>query len=324
MPNLLQAILSALLGVPLGGRGLGGLARQVGGGVPGGGGVPAPIGPYGRVRAARRAAADDGGVSYGPAPGATGEVSAPTADQVRQSRLAGTDTPPTEGFSEALRSDRAKFADELNNPRTKWEALAVMASEMDVDPAAVAESLLNRSDYAKTSIHNMIHSGFYNPVNKGALPRIIRNLQANPERTRKMMAGLETAMRGSNLIGGATDQGSGNDPNVGHRGGRVTRFGEVYNDWGGGPGGHAGAANYRRQQQMRVRAESQRAEQGRSLVTGPIRLALDLGMGNRNALPVPGAEIGPQSRARGGISGVQTLDEERKKRERQRREATAL
>jgi hypothetical protein len=232
----------------------------------------AGLGPYARARAAHggqpgqyaqptqdewdRNVSSGGGM--GPAPGSTDEVSAPTDQQVRQGRLAGTDTAPTAGFSPVLERERAKFRDQLNDPRTKWETLAILSLEHAHDPAAVAESLLNRSDYAKTSIRNMIHSGFYGPVNFGKLGREIRRLQANPQEAAKLNAGLETAMRGSNLIGGATDQGSGRDPNVGWRGGRVVRFNEIYNDWGGGPGGHAGAERYRKQQQQRVRGEQQR------------------------------------------------------------------
>jgi hypothetical protein len=222
--------------------------------------------------------------------------------------MAGTDTPPTEGFSNYLQSERAHFGTELQDPKTKWETLAMIGLEHGEDPAAVAESLLNRANYAKTSISNMLHSGFYGPINHGQLAREIRMLQRNPEYAAKLNAGLETAMRGSNLLGGATDQGSGNDPNVGHAGGRVIRYRETYNDWGGGPGGHDGAAAYRRAQQQRVRQEQAAGKRGE-------QLAMDIGR-VRSALPVGGAEVGPMRMPRGGTSGKEfrSIEEQRRKR----------
>jgi hypothetical protein len=283
----------------------------------------AGLGPYARARAAHRGGQPgqyaqptqdewdrnvSSGGAMGPAPGSTDEVSAPTEQQVRQGRLAGTDTAPTAGFSPVLERDRAKFREQLADPRTKWETLAILSLEHGHDPAAVAESLLNRSDYAKTSIRNMIHSGFYGPVNFGLLGREIRRLQANPELAAKLNAGLETAMRGSNLIGGATDQGSGRDPNVGWRGGRVVRFGETYNDWGGGPGGHAGAEQYRKQQQQRVRAAQQ-------------QVAMDI----TRRIPGGGAEIEGGGMIRRGAPATEfeNIIEQRRKNEGERVRARA-
>lgn len=314
-PGLMKALLS-LLGVPTGG--LGGMAQQAmqGAGMPGvpgapGGGGPAAthrLGPYRRARAFARGneppdSSDDPSYRVAP-PGTTGEVTAPTADQVKATRMAGTDTPPTEGFSEYLQNERAHFGDELSkSDRTKWETLAMIHMENGGDPAAVAESLLNRANYARTSVSNMLHSGFYGPINRGALGRTVRMLQRNPSEAAKMNAGLETALRGSNLLGGATDQGSGNDPNVGHRGGRVIRQGEVYNDWGGGPGGHDGAANYRRNQQRQIRAEQYRATQGASLGDAAFQIA----------------KMGPM---RGGATANEFRELEGAKRKRREAEAT--
>jgi len=332
-PGIMKAIMS-LLGVPTGPSSggpqpLDQVAQQA---YPQRPGMPMSptgrLGPYGRAMARRRlfqggdqdAGGDDqnySGTQRVPPPGSNSEVTAPTADQVRATRMAGTDTPPTEGFSEYLQSERAHFGEELKNDKTKWETLAMIALEHGHDPAAVAESLLNRANYAKTSINNMLHSGFYGPINKGMLAREIRMLQRNPEYAAKLNAGLETAMRGSNLLGGATDQGSGRDPNVGHRGGRVTRFGETYNDWGGGPGGHDGAAAYRRAQQLRVQQEQREGARGK-------QFAMDIGRATRNALPLGGADIGPMPR--GGTVGsrqYRMMEEERRKREEDRREAAA-
>lgn len=256
------------------------------------------------------------GGALGPAPGTDAEVSAPTDQQARQGRLAGTDTPPTAGFSPVLERERAKFRNELNNPRTRWETLAMMALEHDQDPAAVAESLLNRSDYAKSSVHNMLHSGFYGPVNFGKLGAEIRRLQNDPQRAARLNAGLETALRGSNLLGGATDQGSHRDPNVGWRGGRVIRFGETYNDWGGGPGGHAGAERYRKQQQQRVRAGQQAAERGQ-------QFAMDI---SRRVPFTGGAEMdigGGMIRRGAPATELENITEQRRRRELEQQRARA-
>jgi hypothetical protein len=53
--------------------------------------------------------------------------------------------------------------------------------------------------------------------------------------------------------GCATDQGSPGDPKASWPGGRMVRYGEIYNDWASGPGGYAGAARWRKEQQRHVR-----------------------------------------------------------------------
>jgi hypothetical protein len=250
-------------------------------------------------------------------PGRSADVTEPTNAQVNQGRLAGTDTPPTAGFSRVLQQERSRLATELQDPRRRWEALAVLALEHEHDPAAVAESLLNRSNYARTSVHDMIHSGFYGPVNFGKLGREMRALQNNPERAARLNAGLETALRGSNLIGGATDQGSGRDPNVGWRGGRVIRFGETYNDWDGGPGGHDRAALWRKQQQQRVRAQQQQTQQREEFGHG---LAMDIS----RRVPVTGGpeiEGGGMIRRGAPATEFENILEQLRKRHPRREEA---
>jgi hypothetical protein len=71
-------------------------------------------------------------------------------------------------------------------------------------------------------------------------------------------AAIDEAIAGSHLIGGATDQGSGRDPNVNWQGGKVVRGGEVYNEWGG-VRGHEGAHAYRMQVEAALAAERNRA-----------------------------------------------------------------
>lgn len=322
VPTLLQAIM-ALLGVPMQ-RSLSATAQQAYPQRPFMPQAPtAQLGPYARARANRQPGKyqqpsqqewERNMRGLGPAPGQSGAVTAPTQQQAQQSRMRGNFTQATPGFSSVLAQERAKFANELNDPRTRWETLAMISLEMEEDPAAVAESLCNRCDYAKTSIHNMLHSGFYGPVNFGKLAGEIRRLQANPERAAKLNAGLETALRGSNLIGGATDQGSGRDPNVNHGGANI-RYNEVYNDWGGGPGGHTGAEIYRQRQQQRVRAGMHQAEMGE-------QFAMDI---TRRLPTVGGPEIegGGMIRRGAPASEFESTTEQRRKRELERERARA-
>ena len=263
-----------------------------------------------------------------PTPGHGGNVTAPTAAQIKQSVLAGTDTPPTAGFSPYLSQQRSRFREELRDPRVRAEVAAIAALEHHGDPAAVVESLMNRAAYANTSLRDMLHSGFYGPVNTGLLPGAVMRMRRNPADFARMNAGIETALRGSNLLGGATDQGSGNDPNVGWRGGRVRRFGEVYNDWGGGPGGHEGAARWRKQQQEQIRFE-QTSPQYQAAHNFGMALAMDLTRSGQIPLAQGsgGAEMASSLAARGSVTPdagqLERLEAERRKRE-PRREAVAL
>src|SRR5262245_4039266 len=183
-----------------------------------------------------------------------GNFAAPDQRMVAQSRLAGTNTAPTAGFSPVLAQERAPYLKEIENPRTALKVATMMSFESSRDPVAVAESLQNGSKYRKSTIDNMVSPRFYGPMRKPRMRnRRMAALQPNPQLMQKYLDAYRTAARGTNLLGGATDQGSGRDPNVRHTGGRVIRFGETYNDWGGGPGGHAGARQFREDQQRRVR-----------------------------------------------------------------------
>jgi hypothetical protein len=119
-------------------------------------------------------------------------------------------------------------------------------------PAAVVESLMNRMAMTGGSIRGGLHSGFYGPINRGALPGAMAGLARNPKQKAAMDAAIDRVLAGSNILEGATDQGMPSDPNGRWQGGRKIIGGEVFNDWGGGPGGHAGAARFREAQQAQV------------------------------------------------------------------------
>ena len=95
----------------------------------------------------------------------------------------------------------------------------------------------------------------------------------------KKMFGAIDAAATSNLLKGATDQGSGNDPNVSWPGGKVVRDGETYNDWGGGAG-HEGNRLFRERQQASIaaadRAQLDRTQAAATKVEGTGKISVDV------------------------------------------------
>ena len=167
-----------------------------------------------------------------------------------------TSTAGLEG-SPYLRAERAPYAAEIEKkPALRLRAAAIASLEHESDAAAVIESLVNRSAYTGRSLESGMGGGahsFYGPVRRGLVPAREAELVRNPARLARLNKAIDQVLAGSNLLRGATDQGSPSDPNGAWQGGRMVRYGEVYNDWGGGPGGHAGAARWREEQQRHVR-----------------------------------------------------------------------
>lgn len=151
--------------------------------------------------------------------------------------------PTAAGGNEYIRNRRAKFAEQLKDANIMLQVCAMMLSEDDRHPLPVVESLFNRCDYAGKTLLAMLHSGFYGPINKGRLPSFEAKLKHNGALYQRMIDTVQEALNGSNLIEGYTDQGLPSDPNGKWPGMRIG--GEVFNDWGGGPGGHAGAKKWR-------------------------------------------------------------------------------
>jgi hypothetical protein len=198
------------------------------------------------------------GFTPGPAgpPGAGRPAAQPISQQsFQRSRPSGTNTPPTPGFSPYLRQQRSKFAQEINsNPNMRPALGAMMALENAADPIGPIESLMNRAAMTGQPLSQMLSPSFYGPMRTGAWQRAYNQLRNNPQAMARYNAVIDQVLNGSNVLGGATDQGSGDDPNAGWSGGRVRRSGEVYNDWGGYRG-HGHAAQWREAQQRRVQAE---------------------------------------------------------------------
>jgi hypothetical protein len=144
---------------------------------------------------------------------------------------------------------RERFKTELQNATLRQEVAAMMVSEGERMPIPVLESLFNRTLYMAShghnrTLHQMLHSGFYGPINRGQLPTYIREIKNDSKLRARMNEAIEAVLNGSDVIRGFTDQGLPSDPN-GRRQPQVRMGGNVFNDWGGGPGGHDGAAAWR-------------------------------------------------------------------------------
>jgi hypothetical protein len=148
-----------------------------------------------------------------------------------------------------IAQQRAQFATQLSDPTTHDQVCAMMITEDGTNPAPCLESLLNRILYCNShgqnvTILSMLHGGFYGPYNRGMYPQTIAQLHASPSLQAKMNAAIATVMAGSDAIQGFTDQGLPTDPN-GMRQPQLHLGGNIFNDWGGGPGGHDGAEAWR-------------------------------------------------------------------------------
>ena len=148
-----------------------------------------------------------------------------------------------------IAQQRAQFAKDLADPTTHDQVCAMMITEDDVNPAPCLESLLNRILYCNSrgqnvTILSMLHGGFYGPYNRGMYPKTITQLRASSSLQARMDAAIAIVMAGSDAIQGFTDQGLPTDPN-GMRQPQMRLGGNIFNDWGGGPGGHDGAEAWR-------------------------------------------------------------------------------
>ena len=209
--------------------------------------------PFPAISAQRQAEGSSGPAPTTQAPTASPASGAPGDDP----RYAAAGFGPA-GPSDYFAQRRARFKAELEaDPSIRAFLKAVAHREDDRHPEAVIESLMNRQDYSGGTLRRGLTNGFYEPVNKGMIPGALREIESNPALSRRLDAAVDRVLAGSNLLRGATDQGSKNPagmrqaPNIDWQGGRlqdpITK--ELYMDFGGGPGGHAGAQRWREQTQ---------------------------------------------------------------------------
>jgi len=139
------------------------------------------------------------------------------------------------------------FRAELNDKNVWIMIAAMMLSEGS--PQQSLESLMNRVMYMRAngkqmSLLDMIKSGFYGPYDRGEYPQFIARIRGSQALVDQMDAAINAVMAGSDTIAGFTDQGLPTDPNGQHQP-QIHIGGNVFNDWGGGPNSHAGAAAWR-------------------------------------------------------------------------------
>ena len=148
-----------------------------------------------------------------------------------------------------LKEKRAPLAREIeSNPELKLRVAALLDLENVGAGPAVVESLLNRALYSKRSVDSITSLGrnsFYGPGRiAGMVEGRMAEIARNPQKREQLFNLIREAYT-SNTVKGHTDQGSLRDPNYQAGGIGVNINRERFNDWGGGPGGHAGARAFR-------------------------------------------------------------------------------
>jgi len=141
----------------------------------------------------------------------------------------------------------AAFRTELKNPSVWFNVAAMLLSEGSFQQTC--ESFFNRVMYERShgipqTLMGMITSGFYGPYKRGEYPSFIAQIRGSQTLVDRLNTAIEAAMAGSDTITGFTDQGMAGDPNYAHQP-SIDIGGNRFNDWGGGPGSHAGAAAWR-------------------------------------------------------------------------------
>ena len=115
----------------------------------------------------------------------------------------------------------------------RTQVAAMLHSEDPGAGPAAVESLMNRAAFAHKSLAQMLHSGFYGPINRGELGSHIAALRRNPKLAAQMNTYIDQALAGSDVIKGHTDQGSPGDPGYAweQAHSHVMMGHEIYGDW---------------------------------------------------------------------------------------------
>lgn len=198
----------------------------------------------------------------------------------------------TGGGSEFLRNQRAGLRKQIESDPGLREELAGMMV-LEGTPVETMESLANRTIATNEqrkqqgkealSLRQMLHGGFYGPINRGQLPGAVARIRRDPKLRERMYGAIDKVIvGGSNKLRGATDQGMPSDPNgrwVGPDNFRLGadgkpfrgQSGNVFNDWGGG-GGHEFNRQWRHRQQSGV-LDAERSGQAWSGNAAPVPFA---------------------------------------------------
>ena len=130
-----------------------------------------------------------------------------------------------------IAKQRAPLVSEVeSNPEVR-DFLAATLSQEAADPDAmlgVVESLFNRTQMRKSSIVKELTNGFYGPVNRGEVGKILER-GVEPWMYDQLDNALEAVSNGSDLIEGRTDQGMINEIT-----GPKSRYGGEYFGYMGG------------------------------------------------------------------------------------------
>jgi hypothetical protein len=149
-----------------------------------------------------------------------------------------------------MRDVRARAFQGMDD-QTKRLVAGMANAEHSSDPIGPIEALLNRSAQTGIPVRTLLYNGFYRNTAPSFASRA-GQLESSGQIGR-YMAAIEAVQNGSNVLAGATDQGSAalHDPNALNPSGRIIRFDETYND-------HTPAsARWRQQIQRRVQQELQ-------------------------------------------------------------------
>lgn len=205
-----------------------------------------------------------------------------------------------------LAGERSRFKEEFaKNPELRLRAAAITSLENEGAGPGVMESLMNRMNLPGLkgkSIEAGMASGpksFYGPGRTGQVERRMEELRNNPKWFEKLDAHTNTALGGSNVTKGYTDQGSAGDPNYDAGGVGVNINRERFNDYNG-PGGHAASQRYREHQQAEA-AKAYAAANAEKAVGGVVNNAEKAVGGIPNS---PVGEIGNPAGDLGGVASV--------------------
>jgi hypothetical protein len=134
-----------------------------------------------------------------------GKAGLPNGSDVGPGTGAGAgQTPAGMAQNAYLAEQRGKFGMELRDPKTRAlfeDAIAHEANTVE-ERQAVAEAAMNRAAFRGISLRQDLASGFWGPVNRGAVTGNISgvNLDASQQ-------AIARVLKGSNIVHGATDQG---------------------------------------------------------------------------------------------------------------------